>query len=471
MVWFLLIVPIGYVTIMDETTNQYIPNETMTLRGEKMKITQFTMEDVRCFGERQTLEIRPLTFLVGENSTGKTTALGCFHVLANYLRNGEVDFNSHPYSMGIFKDIVRNSRPKAKTFKLGFVYKHANEEVQWIVEFVQKKERFEPTVDSVTVKFSDGTIVFKIEDELRWTERLTTCDVEQNQYRIDCGNEIFSTLFLDISLDSLKGQPEDIVALAEYLEARGSAVSSGYEPWDIWATISVFSASPVRSRPKRTYDPTREFDDPEGSDVPMYLMRVEAIEKQNWEALKTQLVQFGRNSGLFENIDVKNFGRSLGAPFQLQVKVRGPKANITDVGYGVSQILPILVQILNPSISKNAQRDPMRSFFSLFQQPEIHLHPKAQAEFSSLLAKLASQTNQSFIVETHSDYMLDRARIEIRKGNIRPEDVSLIYFEPKRNIVNVHNISFDKMGNMEGVPPHYRDFFLKESKRLMGFED
>ena len=235
--------------------------------------------------------------------------------------------------------------------------------------------------------------------------------------------------------------------------------------------MSVFSTSPIRSRPKRTYDPTREFDDPEGSDVPMYLMRIEATEKKNWEALKTQLVEFGRNSGLFENIDVKNFGRSLGAPFQLQVKVRGPNANMVDVGYGVSQILPILVQILNPSISKNVRRDPMQSFFSLLQQPEIHLHPRAQAEFSSLLAKLASQTNQSFIIETHSDYMIDRARIEIRKGNIKPEDVSLIYFEPKRNIVRVHNISFDKMGNMEGVPPHYREFFLLESKRLMGFED
>ena len=110
-------------------------------------------------------------------------------------------------------------------------------------------------------------------------------------------------------------------------------------------------------------------------------------------------------------------------------------------------------------------------FFSLLQQPEIHLHPRAQAEFSSLLVKLANKGDQAFIVETHSDYMIDRARIEIRKGNIRPEDVSLIYFEPKGNIVKVHNISFDKMANMEGVPPHYRDFFLKESKRLMGFED
>ena len=74
-----------------------------------------------------------------------------------------------------------------------------------------------------------------------------------------------------------------------------------------------------------------------------------------------------------------------------------------------------------------------------------------QAEFSSLLATIANQDRQSFIVETHSDYMIDRARVEIRNGNIRPEDVSLIYLEPKRDVVKVHNISFDKMGNMKGV--------------------
>ena len=87
------------------------------------------------------------------------------------------------------------------------------------------------------------------------------------------------------------------------------------------------------------------------------------------------------------------------------------------------------------------------------------------------MARLANKGTGLFIVETHSDYMLDRARIDIIRGNIPLEDVSLIYFEPKGNIVKVHNIGFDKMANMEGVPPHYRDFFLKESKRLMGFED
>ena len=443
-----------------------------------MNITQFTMEDVRCFGEHQQFNIRPLTFLVGENSTGKTTTLASFHVLARYLQEREVDFNSRPYSMGTFKDIVRNSRKKEKTFKLGFTFKDRDGDVKWIVELIEKKGGFEPVVSSITLKFTDGEIILKTGNSSITDPNLVYFNEKQNQFQITCEANILESFFFHISFlllrdaspDFLKGQSDGKNALESYLKKRGNSIRRIFGPGPILPRASVFSTSPIRSQPKRTYDPTREFDDPEGSDVPMYLMRIEATQKDSWEGLKQQLVEFGKSSGLFQNIDIKKLGRSLGAPFQLQFKVRGPKVNIIDVGYGVSQILPILVQILNPGISKNTQRTP-RPLYSLLQQPEVHLHPKAQAEFSSLLAKLANKGAQSFIVETHSDYMIDRARIEIRKGNIRPEDVSLIYFEPKRNIVNVHNISFDKMGNMEDVPPHYREFFLKESDRLMGFEN
>ena len=435
-----------------------------------MSITQFTMEEVRCFAERQTLEIRPLTFLVGENSTGKTTALGCFHVLANYLHGKGLDFNFPPYSMGTFRDIVRNSRPKAKTFKLGFTTDIA----EWIVEFGEKIGGIEPAVSSAKLKFSDGEIVFKIEDgSAKRQDRLVAFDKKRNYYEVNYDHEDLELLlerpsfcFLGSrSVRFLKGDSEGKTALANFLKPHENSEKPPDRPWDIGSRLTVSSMSPIRSRPKRTYDPTREFNDPEGSDIPMFLMRIEATQQKQWEVLKTQLVEFGKSSGLFQNIEIKNFGRSLGGPFQLKFKVRGPNANIVDVGYGVSQILPILVHILNSNISGHEMN------FSLLQQPEVHLHPRAQAELASLLTQLASQSDRSFIVETHSDYMIDRARIEIRKGNIRPEDVSLIYFEPKGRIVNVHNIGFDKMANLTNVPTHYRDFFLKESKRLMGFED
>ena len=67
--------------------------------------------------------------------------------------------------------------------------------------------------------------------------------------------------------------------------------------------------------------------------------------------------------------------------------------------------------------------------------------------------------------------MIDRARIEIQRERIAPEDVSLIYLEPDGNRgVQVHNITFDTLGNMEGVPDSYRSFFLKEADALLGDE-
>ena len=443
-----------------------------------MSITQFTIEEVRCFGERQTLEIRPLTFLVGENSTGKTTTLACFQVLANYLQGKSVNFNQlsslierFPYSMGTFKDIVRNSRKKEKVFRLGFTSKYANQEIEWTVDFIEKKEGIEPVVRSITMELTDGKIIIESDDKMNRKVYLEDFKEKQNHYRIVCDTDILNSFPIFFILTAFREESEKEKVFSQYLQNKSKeSKKSRYELWNIWDSISVSSTSPIRSRPERTYDPTRESNDPEGSDVPMYLMRIEATQKERWALLKEQLIEFGKRSGLFQNIEIKRLGRALGSPFQLQFKVRGPKVNFIDVGYGVSQILPILVQVLNPNINRRSQRTKL-SNFTLLQQPEVHLHPRAQAEFSSLVVELARQGNQSFIIETHSDNMIDRARIEIRKGNIKPEDVSLIYFEPIRNIVKVHNIGFDKMGNLLNVPKHYRDFFLLESDRLMGFED
>jgi len=220
------------------------------------------------------------------------------------------------------------------------------------------------------------------------------------------------------------------------------------------------SFAPIRSKPKRTYDPVKEIEDPEGSDMPMTLMNIYQKDKKTWEERQKKLVEFGRASGLFTDIGIRQHGRSMNDPFQLQIKVNGPKTNITDVGYGVSQILPILVRIFS------ARRETT----FLVQQPEVHLHPKGQAELVSLLINMKDE-HKSFIVETHSDAMVNRARIEIMKGKLKPEDVSLIYLEPAGNKVDVHNISFDANANMIGVPDTYRDFFLQEQNKLLGFEE
>ena len=428
-----------------------------------MNITQFSIEEVRCFAERQNFEIRPLTFLVGENSAGKTTALACFQALADCFGEGIIDFKRSPYSMENFRDIVRNSRKKEKTFKLGFNFEHEKENVEWILEFGQEKKTHQPVVIAASLKFRDGEIACIRDFGLERDTHLADVDVTKNRYRIIHGCNLTSEFPPSAFLRQVmcEADSEDEKALQRYLKTK---------PATLWQDkpIPVFSVAPIRSHPRPSYNSTKISDDPEGSDVPMQLMERRTTREEEWEALKRRLIEFGKTSGLFQDIEIKNRGRSAGTPFQLKVKVRGPNANIIDVGYGVSQIVPILVQILDPPSSRgHAAETP----FSLLQQPEVHLHPRAQAELSSLLATLAGQGKRSFLIETHSDHMIDRARIEIRKGTISPEEVSLIYLEPRGRDVRVHNISFDQTGDMVSMPNSYREFFMKEVTRLMGFED
>ena len=131
-----------------------------------------------------------------------------------------------------------------------------------------------------------------------------------------------------------------------------------------------------------------------------------------------------------------------------------------DVGYGVSQSLPILVDVHN-----------QHECIFLLQQPEVHLHPRAQAELASLFVASYKKNNNCFMIETHSDYIIDRIRILAKKQVIDPDDVSILYFAPERNSVKIHNIGLDGNGDLEGVPEGYRDFFIRESDQLLGFAD
>ena len=401
--------------------------------------------------------------------------LACFHILAEILSGGEVDFNLRPYSMGIFRDIVRRSKKQDKSFELGIRLTDKDDEIEITFGFVEKWGGVEPVVESVSIKFSDGEIVLIAREKIGGRFEPKAIDEGKNQFHIDVdsnrlnGDDPFFPLIY-FANKRMEGKSDHNRAFSRFLRGKIekgiSFLNPGNEP-----IATVFSTSPVRSQPRRTYDPTREFQDPEGSDVPMMLTRIASTKPEEWERLRQQLINFGKSSGLFQSIDTEALGSSLGSPFQLKFKVRGPKTNIVDVGYGVSQVLPILVYVLTSSFSESHRLSQNAGKYLMLQQPEVHLHPKAQAELTSLLAQLANIGNQSFLIETHSDYMVDRARIEIRRGNITAEDVSLIYLEPKKNVVKVHNISFDKMGNMIGVPPHFREFFLLESDRLMGFED
>ena len=130
-----------------------------------------------------------------------------------------------------------------------------------------------------------------------------------------------------------------------------------------------------------------------------------------------------------------------------------------DVGYGVSQALPLITELVDPEA---------RPLF-LLQQPEVHLHPSAQAALGTLFCSIAAPERQ-LIVETHSDYILDRVVTDIRdqKTELKPEDVSILYFEMNDLDVTIHSLQLDKQGNILGAPDGYRQFFTNELRRVLG---
>ena len=445
-----------------------------------MNIRKLIIEDVRCFAGRQEFNIRPLTFLVGENSTGKTTVLGCFQTLHTFASptpyESHLDFNVDPYQMGTFADIVRKSSPRKKSFRFGFEYSSENKRggTEYILTLTEKEKGSEPVVQEQRVTLPEGEMVFiegkeKIDEPNRQRipgpnseisesvgeEGLRKFVVRINRSRLNTNvsSNLTYMAFEAAEKRDLSSEEENfykfVERFPEFLSGRR------YGPYE----ERPYSFAPIRSKPQRTYNPLKETISPEGSDIPMVLMNMFRANEKEWKALKERLIEFGQSSGLFSDIHVRRLGKSIGDPFQLQIKVRGPKVNMIDVGYGVNQLLPILVRMLNSR--------PGVPF--LMQQPEVHLHPRGQAELSSLLIDLIKQKKHNFIIETHSDYMVDRARIEIMNKRVSPEDVSLIYLEPAGNGVKVHNIMFDGQANLLGAPSSYREFFIKESDKLLGF--
>ena len=108
----------------------------------------------------------------------------------------------------------------------------------------------------------------------------------------------------------------------------------------------------------------------------------------------------------------------------------------------------------------------------LLQQPEVHLHPSAQAALGSFFCQVASP-DRRLVVETHSDHLLDRVRMEVRDARdsttgLKPNDVSILFFERVDLDVCIHSLRIDEDGNLVGAPKGYRKFFMEETQRSLG---
>lgn len=424
-------------------------------------IEQISLRDFRCFRGEHSARLAPLTLVVGENSTGKTSFLALVRALWEVAHNNEVpDFKEEPYDLGSFSEIVHRrggSAPKLEQFEAELRIRDADSaSTSFGVTFERKGTAPFPTVrkisnrkGTVSAKQANGNLQICAETEngSSWN---TEVQVRFPQTEV---TQLVPLHFLWVmtrdSRDESAPPPKDIEELLFKLQRFGHEFES-----------RPFASAPVRSKPHRTYDPSRPARDPEGDYVPMYLAYLARQHPREWSALKKKLMDFGAAAGLFDEIEIKSLGKHEGRPFQIEVRKRGEKLsgpwrNLVDVGYGVSQVLPLVTELMRPDAPS----------LVLLQQPEVHLHPSAQAALGGLFCHLA--TDRQIIAETHSNFLLDRIRMDIRdqRTPLSPDDVSILYFERREIDVHIHSIRIDENGNVVGAPPSYGKFFMEEAAR------
>ena len=442
-----------------------------------------------------------MTILVGENSTGKSSFLALVRALWDIaFREQLPDFKEPPYDLGSFDEIAhyRGGRGgRAPTFEAGFSTGTTDRrrrpnpdsrKIPYRYHFAFRRDgsgvlpglrRIENGSVSAECRISkEGLVSLAVATangkwavtprHLGTAERFTVSpgwdsqrrDLPPMGYLIRTFQQVAHTEPDRLEPSEGTEQPPSQQDLKEIARLQMPAS---------WRLGRPFASAPVRSRPRRTYDPTQAIPDPEGEYVPMFLATVARKDSGSWQSLKRSIESFGQTAGLFDEIEIKVLGGKTGGPFQVQVRKlgkrsKGPRRNIIDVGYGVSQILPVVTELLRP---KGPQ-------VFLLQQPEVHLHPSAQAALGGLFCSVAGRRRRQIIVETHSDHLIDRIRMDVRdrKNRLKPADVSILYFQRRNLAVTIHSLGWDEDGNLiakQGrIPPGYRQFFRTETRRSLG---
>lgn len=411
--------------------------------------------------------IYQVNFLVGENSTGKTSFIELIETLGNMpFWVFEPRYGALGLPQKHFLDLVSAAGSSKKAFSIGAIGMD-NEQQRIDVGMIVTYKSWEGRPVPSRVSMIEGDQVRSIDGQLwmsgkgeKFKSRARNCTKEfEHLSCIDKLQFIVATHKKSSGFEEREVPEERVGAplFFRYHEAlfggKGLDDRAARAP-HLFMTRFI-DLAPIRTKPRRTYDaPQTEFS-PEGEHT-AYVIRKQLASKTQAEAFQTYLERAGESSGLFKSVSVKQYGTQPLAPFELKIILGHTSFGLENVGYGVSQALPVLVEMFVR---------PNGTAFTV-QQPEVHLHPKAQATFGDLIAGLSRTDKKIFFVETHSDFAIDRFRLNVRKEGYVPSQ--LLFFERDELGNHITSIPIDENGDLpEDQPETYRAFFFNESLALL----
>jgi len=433
-----------------------------------MFVKNISLKKFKCF-EDIDLEFKKITLLTGQNSSGKSSLL--YGLLAPFQ---SLDFpfylspNGKYVNLGDFNEMVfRNLKDEIISINFEifddskelFTYK-----TNWILESKTKMPKLkncilERTSMKVIIecnKTHDYDV--EIHFDMNSTPKETLEKIDQfaklvmSQIKSVDDDKESSDISIIIPEPITKFTVNDLDYIS-YKLRKNQYFYLWFLYLDFVRNINAINdrinfISSFRLQPERTYFQKTKSEDKVGVFGENYIDQIYNWKNRNPRKF-SNLKKILKNLDLIDNMMFKKLGGGR-VELKLQVNKSGIWASLPDVGFGVSQFLPIIVADLQL---------PKKSIL-LIAQPEIHLHPSIQADLADYFISQTINNGKHYIIESHSEYLLNRFRLGIVNGVLKPEDIAVYYFENSESGTKKHEILLTSDGQIKNAPKEFFDTYM-----------
>jgi predicted ATPase len=445
-------------------------------------LTSLRIENFKSWRDTGEIRLAPLTVIFGANSSGKSSlghlllALKQTALSTDRRRALHLGDEGSLIDLGTFQDCIHNhDLRKTLGFQLGWKLPRALEisdpvggrvysgDSLFLSAKISAGPADQPVGDFLSYKLmDDGQLVLGV-------------DLQQ------AADRNFQLVTKEYALERNPGRPRPSDAPEKFYRISDQT-RAGYKNADFLADLALEAESalggihylgPLRDHPKRLYQWSGDSPEDVGQRGELTIPAILAAEARGrrlspgyWKRQKgfAELIAYWlKEIGIIHDFSVKQIAKGR-KEFEVLVKTHGSgsEAKITDVGFGVSQVLPVLVQ----------------AFYALphstiwMEQPEIHLHPQVQAELADVfISAIYARENGTpratqLILESHSEHFLNRLQRRIAEGAVNVEDVAIYFATAEADSSRLEALRVNAYGEIENWP---ENFFGDEMGELAAF--
>jgi hypothetical protein len=401
------------------------------------RLTQLSFENYRTFERPESMELRPLTVLIGRNSSGKS-AISRLPLL---LRRGlsedaeaplELAFDGHDFGAS-FADLVTN-RIATRGITLGATATDGTDTVKLRVTVGYWQEFNMQAIRQYRIEENGSTFL-----DVLWNgqgdPRPPGLSYDSGARALHPGQLVFEGLSPVLHHDNIAGMEE---LGAQHIGGELGGLQAALSPLRY---LGPFRDAPGRD--ERIPEAAVRDMGPRGT----HAARILANDwlRQGGEVLRRVGEWYRDHLGGWQ-LDLEREGQ------RFSVILRSPTdpsvtVNLRDAGVGLAQVLPVVVQHeLDRAMGHAGGLD-------IIEQPELHLHPGAHGDLADLYIEAVKRGSSRFLIETHAENFILRIRRRIAEKVISPDDVAIYWINDDLSAVpRVKPIGLDAMGGIDFWP-------------------